>query len=105
MDGLIRKYHVRYKDVIYRPEAVFSSLEAAVEFLERKNIEYLTSYGDGRYYEGLEQSCELQAYVYANEDSVKTYSAFRVDYIWSGAFHGFEKLNEAAEKYRKKLLE
>lgn len=40
MDNYIRKYHVRWKDSIYRPEAVYSNLDYAVRVLKEEAEEW-----------------------------------------------------------------
>ena len=68
MDNYIRKYHVRWRDSIYRPEAVYSSLDYAVRVLKEKYAEQRKVYGTGHYAQSLEQEMEISAYVYVNSE-------------------------------------
>ena len=104
MDNYIRKYHVRWKDTIYRPEAVYPNLDCAVRVLKEKYEEQHKAYGAGHYAQSLEQAMELSAYVYVDEENARKYISLRKDYIWNG-WWGIENLDKHVEEYKEKYLE
>ena len=104
MDNYIRKYHVRWKDSIYRPEAVYSNLDYAVRVLKEKHAEQHKAYGTGHYAQSLEQAMEISAYVYVDEENARKYISLRKDYIWNGGW-GIENLDKHVEEYKEKYLE
>ena len=104
MDNYIRKYHVRWKDSTYRPEAVYSSLDYAVRVLKEKYAEQRKVYGTGHYAQFLEQEMEISAYVYVDEENARKYTSLRKDYIWNG-WWGIENLDKYVEEYKEKYLE
>lgn len=104
MDKYIRKYHVLWKDSIYRPAAVYSSLDYAVRVLKEKYAEQRKAYGTGHYAQSLEQSMEISAYIYTNEENARKRLSLRKDYIWNG-WLGIENLDKHVAEYKEKYLE
>lgn len=104
-DNYIRKYHIRYKETTYRPEAVYTDIDFAVRVLKEKRAEQHRDYGDGHYARSLEEKMELTAYVYANEENARKYICLRVDNIWTGAFESIDKLDARVANYKAKYLE
>ena len=98
----IRKYHIRWKNSIYRPEAIYLDIDYAVRVLKEKYAEQHKNYGTGKYAQSLEQAMEISAYVYTNEENAKKYIAIREDYIWNG-WWGIETLDEKVAEYKKYL--
>ena len=104
MDNYVRKYHVLWKDSIYRPAAVYSSLDYAVRVLKEKHAEQRKAYGTGHYAQSLEQSMEISACVYTSEENVRKRISLRTDYIWNG-WLGIESLDKHVADYKAKYLE
>ena len=104
MDNYIRKYHVRWKDTIYRPEAVYSNLDYAVRVLKEKYAEQCKVYGTEHYAQFLGRAMEISAYVYVDEENARKYISLRTDYIWNG-WWGIENLDKHVKEYKEKYLE
>lgn len=102
MNNDIRKYHISWKEVIYRPEAVYSNLNDAVRVLKEKYAEQRKMYGTGHYAQSLEQAMLLVADVYTSEENLRKGFRLKRDYIWNGSFHGIEGLDKAVEEYKTK---